>query len=89
MKREPDPAALPALASQPISLDVLRGEVPQARRERPSTTCSRRVARALASVEAEPLRAEWEQRFARNLQAGRDRRRPHHERRGHRTRRPR
>ena len=69
MKREPDPGALPALPSQPISIDVLRekylkpGEVTE-------QDLFARVARALASVEAEPLRAEWEQRFTRNLQQG-------------------
>jgi ribonucleoside-diphosphate reductase alpha chain len=69
MKREPDPGALPAVAAQPISTDVLRekylkdGEATEA-------DLFRRVARALASVEPEPLRADWERRFFDNLNAG-------------------
>ncbi|MDB5953685.1 adenosylcobalamin-dependent ribonucleoside-diphosphate reductase [Ramlibacter sp.] len=68
MKRD-FPADLPALATQPISHDVLRekylkpGEANEA-------DLLRRVARALASVEAEPLRLAWEARFLANLQAG-------------------
>ena len=69
MKREPDPAALPALPSQPISTDVLREKYLKPG-EATEQDLFARVARALASVEAEPLRAEWEQRFARNLQQG-------------------
>src|SRR5437868_4303233 len=69
MKREPDPGALPVLASQPIGLDVLREKY-----LKPGETSEqelfRRVARALASVEAEPLRELWEQRFFDNLNAG-------------------
>ena len=69
MKREPTATALPALPPQPISQDVLRekylkpGEATEA-------DLLRRVARAIASVEAEPVRAEWERRFFDNLQAG-------------------
>jgi ribonucleoside-diphosphate reductase alpha chain len=69
MKRDPSPNQLPQLATQPISQDVLRekylkpGEAGEA-------DLLRRVARALASVEAEPLRAEWERRFFDNLGAG-------------------
>lgn len=69
MKREPDPGALPGLPPQPISADVLREKY-----LKPGETSEKdlfaRVARALASVEAEPLRAEWEARFAANLDAG-------------------
>jgi ribonucleoside-diphosphate reductase alpha chain len=69
MKRDPSPGQLPQLAPQAISQDVLRekylkdGEAGEA-------DLLRRVANALASVEAEPLRGEWEQRFFDNLQAG-------------------
>ncbi|MEJ5990078.1 adenosylcobalamin-dependent ribonucleoside-diphosphate reductase [Ramlibacter sp. PS3R-8] len=69
MKRESTATTLPALPLQPISQDVLRekylkpGEATEA-------DLLRRVARAFASVEAEPLRAEWERRFFDNLQAG-------------------
>lgn len=69
MKRDPSPHPLPALAAQPISLDVLRekylkpGETSEA-------DLLQRVAQGLASVEAEPLRAEWEAKFLANLQAG-------------------
>jgi ribonucleoside-diphosphate reductase alpha chain len=55
--------------TQPISLDVL-----QEKYLKPGETgiedLYRRVARALASVEKEDLRAEWEQRFLANLHAG-------------------
>ncbi|MCD6076478.1 MAG: nrdZ, partial [Ramlibacter sp.] len=69
MKRDPASTRLPALAPQPISQDVLRekylkpGEANEA-------DLLRRVARAFASVEAEPVRAEWERTFFDNLQAG-------------------
>ncbi|HEY8049170.1 MAG TPA: LAGLIDADG family homing endonuclease, partial [Ramlibacter sp.] len=69
MKREPDHGALPRLPAQPISLDVLHEKY-----LKPGETgvddLYRRVARAMASVESEPLRAEWEQRFFDNLEAG-------------------
>ena len=69
MKREPDPGALPVLAAQPIGLDVLREKYLKPG-EATEQDLFRRVARALASVEAEPLRAEWEQRFFDNLNHG-------------------
>src|SRR4051812_42980661 len=69
MKREPDPSHVPAMPSQPISLDVLREKY-----LKPGETSQddlfRRVARALAGIEAPPLRAEWEQRFLANIRAG-------------------
>jgi ribonucleoside-diphosphate reductase alpha chain len=69
MKRDPSSTRLPALPPQQISLDVLHEKY-----LKPGETCAadlmRRVARALASVEAEPLRVPWEQRFFDNLQAG-------------------
>src|SRR4051812_22351051 len=67
MKREPE--TLPALAPQPITADVLRekyfkdGEASEG-------DLFRRVARAVASVEATGARAQWEQRFLDNLHAG-------------------
>lgn len=69
MKREPDPGALPGLPPQPISADVLREKYLKPG-ESSEKDLFARVARALASVEAEPLRAEWEARFAANLDAG-------------------
>ncbi|HUR87909.1 MAG TPA: adenosylcobalamin-dependent ribonucleoside-diphosphate reductase [Ramlibacter sp.] len=69
MKREPDPGALPTLPAQPISLDVLREKYLKPG-EATVDDLMRRVARALASVESEPLRAEWEARFFANLEAG-------------------
>ena len=69
MKRDPSLQHVPQLPPQPISQDVLRekylkdGEATEA-------DLLRRVAHALASVEAEPVRADWEQRFFDNLQAG-------------------
>ena len=69
MKRDSLPPARVQLPLQPISQDVLRekylkdGEASEA-------DLLRRVARALASVEPEGARAEWEQRFLANLQAG-------------------
>ncbi|MGV3572890.1 MAG: adenosylcobalamin-dependent ribonucleoside-diphosphate reductase [Ramlibacter sp.] len=58
-----------ALPPQPISQDVLREKYLKPG-EHTEEDLLRRVARALASVEAEPLRAEWEGRFFANLQAG-------------------
>ena len=69
MKRDPSPADLPQLPAQAISQDVLREKYLKPG-EQTEADLLRRVARALASVEAEPLRAEWEQRFFDNLQAG-------------------
>src|SRR5687768_9026746 len=72
MKRDDAPALLdttPALPPQPISEDVL-AEKYLKDGERSIDDLYRRVARALASVEAQPLRAEWEAKFLANLQAG-------------------
>src|SRR5438128_2608507 len=68
MKRDAAREA-PALPAQAISLDVLREKYLKAG-EQTEADVLRRVARAFASVEAEPLRAQWEQRFFDNLQAG-------------------
>ena len=66
MKREPQPVTLPV---QPISLDVLREKY-----LKPGETTAdelyRRVARALASVEAPDLREKYEALFLANLHAG-------------------
>jgi ribonucleoside-diphosphate reductase alpha chain len=69
MKREPDPGALPQLPAQAIALDVLREKYLKPG-ESGEQDVLRRVARAFASVEPAPLRAEWEQRFLANLNAG-------------------
>jgi ribonucleoside-diphosphate reductase alpha chain len=69
MKRDPSPTELPELPAQPISQDVLREKYLKTG-ENSEVDLLRRVARALASVEAEPLRAEWQQKFFDNLQAG-------------------
>lgn len=69
MKRDPSPNTVPALPAQAISLDVLREKYLKGG-EQSEADLMRRVARALASVEAEATRAEWEQRFFDNLQAG-------------------
>jgi ribonucleoside-diphosphate reductase alpha chain len=69
MKREHDRAGLPALAPQAITADVLREKYLKDG-ETGEDDLFRRVARAVASAEAPPLRAEWEQRFFDNLQAG-------------------
>jgi len=69
MRRDPDPGATPELPPQPISVDVLREKY-----LKPGESTEQdlfvRVARALASVEAEPVRAEWERRFFDNLNRG-------------------
>ncbi|MCW5655430.1 adenosylcobalamin-dependent ribonucleoside-diphosphate reductase [Hydrogenophaga sp.] len=62
-------AARAAIGPQPITLDVLREKYLKAG-ETSEDDIHRRVARALASVEAEPVRGEWEQRFLDNLRAG-------------------
>jgi ribonucleoside-diphosphate reductase alpha chain len=67
MKR--DLTAAQALTVQPISLDVLREKYLKSGEET-ELDLLRRVARALASVEAEDQRALWEGRFLANLQAG-------------------
>src|SRR5262245_3592306 len=69
MKRESDPGTPPILPAQPITLDVLREKYLKAGEAAEQDMC-RRVARALASVEDEPLRAEWQQRFEANLCSG-------------------
>src|SRR3954471_14355916 len=69
MKRESDTGAPPVLPAQPITLDVLREKYAKPGEESQADVFQR-VARALASVEAQPLRAEWEQRFFDNLEAG-------------------
>ncbi len=67
MKRDASPGSTPA--AQTITQDVLLEKY-----LKDGETCERdlfrRVARALASVEVESLRGEWEQRFLRNMQAG-------------------
>jgi len=69
MKRDPSPKELPELPAQPIGLDVLREKYLKPG-ESSEVDLLRRVAKALASVEAEPLRAEWEQKFFDNLRSG-------------------
>ncbi|HEX2545557.1 MAG TPA: adenosylcobalamin-dependent ribonucleoside-diphosphate reductase, partial [Ramlibacter sp.] len=69
MKRDASPHQLPQLPAQPISQDVLREKYLKGS-EATEADLLRRVARALASIEAEPTRADWEQRFFDNLQAG-------------------
>jgi ribonucleoside-diphosphate reductase alpha chain len=69
MKRDPSPTRIPALPLQAIAEDVLREKYLKDS-ETGEADILRRVARALASVEAQPVRAEWEQRFFDNLQAG-------------------
>ncbi|HEY0825528.1 MAG TPA: adenosylcobalamin-dependent ribonucleoside-diphosphate reductase, partial [Ramlibacter sp.] len=69
MKRDPSPTELPGLPAQPISQDVLREKYLKSG-ESSESDLLRRVAKALASVEAEPLRAEWEQKFFDNMLAG-------------------
>ncbi|MDO5058054.1 MAG: adenosylcobalamin-dependent ribonucleoside-diphosphate reductase [Lautropia sp.] len=70
MKRDLLPAATSsALPVQPISQDVL-AEKYLKQGERTEADLFARVARALASVEKEEVRAEWEQKFLQNLQAG-------------------
>jgi ribonucleoside-diphosphate reductase alpha chain len=69
MKRDPSPRAHDLTQTQPISQDVLAEKY-----LKPGETgvedIYRRVARALASVEKDELRAEWEQKFLANLHAG-------------------
>ena len=55
MKRDPAPHQIPPLAPQTISQDVLREKYLKPG-EKTEADLLRRVARALASVEAEPLR---------------------------------
>jgi ribonucleoside-diphosphate reductase alpha chain len=69
MKREPEPGRLPTMPIQPIGLDVLREKYLKPG-ESTEAELFHRVARALASVGRQELRAEWEQRFEANLHAG-------------------
>ena len=70
MKRDALPAATSfALPVQPISQDVL-AEKYLKHGEQTEADLFARVARALASVEKEEIRAEWEAKFLGNLHAG-------------------
>ncbi|MEZ0309013.1 MAG: adenosylcobalamin-dependent ribonucleoside-diphosphate reductase [Ramlibacter sp.] len=69
MKREDAAGQLQPLATQRISQDVLAEKYLKAG-EQGADDVYQRVARALASVEAEALRADWEARFLANLRAG-------------------
>jgi len=69
MKRENPVRPQDSTNTQAISLDVLAEKYLKTG-EHGLEDLFRRVARALASVEAPPLRAEWEQRFLANLHAG-------------------
>jgi ribonucleoside-diphosphate reductase alpha chain len=69
MKRDPSPRAQDLTQTQPISQDVLAEKYLKAG-ETGVEDIYRRVARALASVEKDNIRAEWEQKFLANLHAG-------------------
>ena len=69
MKRDALKSASTAIGQQPITLDVLKEKYLKDG-ETSEQDIYRRVARALASVEKEADRAQWEQRFFDNLQAG-------------------
>ena len=69
MKRDHNMRAQDLTATQPISQDVLAEKYLKAG-ETGAEDLYRRVARALASVEKDELRAEWEQKFLANLHAG-------------------
>lgn len=69
MKRDALKSASTTIGQQPITLDVLKEKYLKDG-ETSEQDIYRRVARALASVEAEADRALWEQRFFANLQAG-------------------
>ena len=69
MKREPNPPMNSTSSLQPISLDVLR-EKDLKTGETSAEDLYRRVARALASVEAPDLREKYETLFLENLHAG-------------------
>ncbi len=69
MQRDPTGATPLHTPSQTISIDVLREKYFKAG-ETDVEDVYRRVARALASVEAEPLRAKYEALFLENLHAG-------------------
>ena len=62
-------SALPPMPAQPISTDVLKEKYLKDD-ETSASELFDRVARALASVEKPELRAEYEQKFRRNLEAG-------------------
>lgn len=69
MKRDASKSAQAGIGQQAITLDVLKEKYLKGA-ETTEDDIHRRVARALASVEAEPVRAQWEQRFIDNLRAG-------------------
>lgn len=69
MKRDALRSAQTAIGQQPITLDVLKEKYLKDT-ETSEEDIYRRVARAYASVEAEAVRAQWEQRFFDNLRAG-------------------
>ena len=69
MKREPNPPMNSTSSLQPISLDVLREKYLKTG-ETSAEDLYRRVARALASVEAPDLREKYETLFLENLHAG-------------------
>jgi len=69
MKRDTALRAQDLTHTQPISQDVL-AEKYLKEGETGVEDLYRRVARALASVEKEDIRAEWEQKFLANLHAG-------------------
>ncbi|MDO9479324.1 MAG: adenosylcobalamin-dependent ribonucleoside-diphosphate reductase [Hydrogenophaga sp.] len=69
MKRDNTMRPQDLTQTQPISLDVLKEKYLKPG-EDGIEDLYRRVARALASVEKEDVRAEWEQRFLDNLHAG-------------------
>ena len=69
MKREPNPPMNSTSLLQPISLDVLREKYLKTG-ETSAEDLYRRVARALASVEAPDLREKYETLFLENLHAG-------------------
>lgn len=69
MKRDHNMRAHDLTATQPISQDVLAEKYLKAG-ETGAEDVYRRVARALASVEKDDLRAEWEPKFLANLHAG-------------------
>ena len=69
MKRDNTMRPQDLTQTQPISLDVLKEKYLKPG-EDGMEDLFRRVARALASVEKEDVRAEWEQRFLDNLHAG-------------------
>ncbi|MDZ4175672.1 MAG: LAGLIDADG family homing endonuclease [Hydrogenophaga sp.] len=69
MKRDNTMRPQDLTQTQPISLDVLKEKYLKPG-EDGMEDLFRRVARALASVEKEDVRADWEQRFLDNLHAG-------------------